>query len=76
MATSFAADVRPILFQFKAQMMWRFDLTNYEQVKACAQIIYDRISDPNNPMPPPPFPPLTATQIGAFKSWMDDGCQP
>lgn len=73
---SFASDVMPILNQFKAQMMWRFDMTNYDQMKANATIIYNRISNPDAPMPPPPFPPLTPQQIGTFKQWMDAGCPP
>jgi hypothetical protein len=75
MATvSFASDVMPILAQFKAQMMWRFDMTNYDQMKANATIIYARIKTKS--MPPPPFPPLTDQQIKTFKDWMDGGYQP
>ena len=73
---SFADDVMPFLKQFQGPMMWRFDLTNYDQMKANAQIIYNRISDPNNPMPPPPYPPLSLEQITTFKAWMDGGCEP
>lgn len=72
--TSFASDVLPILFQFRAQMMWRFDLANYDQMKANAQIIYNRIS--TQQMPPPPMTPLTPAQIATFKAWMDGGYQP
>jgi hypothetical protein len=73
-ATSFANDVMPILNQFKGQMMWRFDLTSYDQMKANAALIYNRIQ--TKQMPPPPFPPLSDEQIRTFKSWMDGGCQP
>ena len=44
-------------------MMWRFDLTSYDAVKANANLIYGQISSTTNPMPPPPFDPLTAEQI-------------
>ncbi len=75
---SFQEDIMPLFQQFQAQMMWRFDLTNYETVKANAQLIYQRISneDGSGYMPPPPFPPLTDAQIQTFKQWMDDGCPP
>ena len=75
-APSFDADIKPMLFNYRAHMMWRFDMADYGQMKANAQIIYNRISDPNNPMPPPPFPPLSAAQIATFQTWMENGCPP
>jgi hypothetical protein len=76
MAVSFSNDIMPLFKQFQGQMMWRFDLTNYDQVKANADSIYGRISSPDGPMPPPPFDPLTAEQIQTFKDWMNDGYPP
>jgi hypothetical protein len=77
MATiSFANDVMPIFYQYKSEMMWRFDLTNYDQVKANATLILGRISNAANPMPPPPYPPLTPAQIQTFQQWINGGCQP
>ncbi|MCA1568361.1 MAG: hypothetical protein LC803_22485 [Acidobacteria bacterium] len=76
MAVSFSNDIMPIFNQFKGQMMWRFDLTNYDHVKANASIIYDRISDPGGPMPPPPLDPLSSDQIQLFQQWINDGYQP
>jgi hypothetical protein len=76
MAVSFANDIMPLFKQFQGQMMWRFDLTNYEQVKANAQTIYNRISSSGGPMPPPPFDPLTLEQIQTFQQWMSDGYLP
>lgn len=73
---SFANDIMPLFKQFQGPMMWRFDLTSYDAVKANAQTIYSRISDPSNPMPPPPFPMLKPEQIAAFKAWMDEGFPP
>jgi hypothetical protein len=52
-------------------MLWRFDLTKFEDVKANATAIYAQLS--SNSMPPPPFPPLTKTQISQFKTWIDSG---
>jgi hypothetical protein len=73
MAVSFSNDIQPIFNQFKGQMMWRFDLTNYDHVKANASLIYSRISDPGYQMPPPPLDPLTADQIQLFQQWINDG---
>ena len=74
MAVSFSNDIMPLFNQFKGQMMWRFDLTDYEHVKANAQTIYGRIN--GGGMPPPPFDPLTPEQIQTFRQWMDEGCPP
>ena len=78
MALSFQTDIAPIFSPFRAAMRWRFDLLDYDNVKANAPIIWGRISSPeiDVPMPPPPFPPLSPAQIAAFKQWMDEGCQP
>ena len=81
MPVSFQNDVAPIFSPFRAAMRWRFDLLDYENVKANASIIWGRISVKETPtgqipMPPPPFPPLTSTQIATFQQWMEDGMQP
>ena len=75
---TFSDDIMPLFNQFRGQMMWRFDLTNYDQVKANAQIINNRINNAANygPMPPPPFDPLTPEQAQMFQQWIDDGCPP
>lgn len=67
-------DIQGIFAPFTSQMMWRFNLGSYEDVSANASIIYGRISDPDDPMPPLPFPPLSQAQIQTFKNWMDQGC--
>ena len=78
MAVSFRNDIAPLFNQFRGQMMWRMDLTNYDHVKANAQIIHLRLSDPDTygPMPPPPFDPLTPAQVKLFEQWMKDGYPP
>ncbi|MBL8238105.1 MAG: hypothetical protein JNM66_11830 [Bryobacterales bacterium] len=76
MAVSFSNDIAPIFNQFRSQMLWRFDVTNYDHVKANAAVIYGRISDKGYPMPPPPMDPLSDAQVALFKQWMDTGCAP
>lgn len=73
---SFASDILPLFKQFQGPMMWRFDLTDYEAVLANADTILGRISSPDSPMPPPPFPPLTVQQIATFQEWINQGCPP
>lgn len=68
---SFAQDIAPLFRQFRASMVWRLDLTKYEDVKLNAPMVYSQISQQG--MPPPPYPPLTAEQIAMFKAWMDQG---
>jgi len=70
MTVSFEKDIVPILRQFRGPMLWRFDLTRYEDVKGNASDIYDQIS--TQQMPPPPFPPLTGEQVTLFKKWMTE----
>jgi hypothetical protein len=77
MAVSFSNDISPLFNQFKGQMMWRFDLTNYEHVKQNAQLILTRLQGGGNgPMPPPPFDPLTLEQVQMFETWVSEGCPP
>ena len=76
MSVSFEKDIAPLFRQFRGSMMWRLDLTKFDDVKANASRIYNQIV-PNLGivgMPPPPYPPLTNEQIAMFKSWMDEGC--
>lgn len=74
-SVSFDADIKPIFAQFVGEMRWRFDLTNYDDVRANAAQIYSfiRSSDPDGRMPPPPFEPLTLEQVARFKTWIDEG---
>ncbi len=72
LSVSFEKDIVPVFRQFRGPMMWRLDLTKYEDVKANASMIYSQIS--TRQMPPGPFPPLTAGQIAMFKAWMEEGC--
>src|ERR1035438_3653810 len=78
-SVSFEKDIVPIFRQFRDSMMWRLDLTSFEDVKANASMIYSQIewSPGTQPgMPPPPYPPLTAPQVAFFKAWKDGGFPP
>lgn len=68
---AFDTDIKPFFDQYVGQMRWRFDLTDYDQVKANAEMIYDRIHSKS--MPPPPFQPFSDAFIADFKTWMDNG---
>jgi hypothetical protein len=68
---SFARDIRP-LFRDKdvEDMRFAFDLSQYADVKANAQAIYDRLADQSMPCDGP----WAADQIALFQQWMEDGC--
>lgn len=72
--TSFRTDIAPMFAPFRANMMWRFDITNYDTVKANAALIFAQISSQS--MPPPPMTPLSEQQIELFGQWMADGFPP
>ena len=77
MAMSFARDIAPFLAPYRENMLWRFDLADYEAVKANADVIYTNISPlGQGGMPPPPLPPLTDTDVAKFKFWIDEACPP
>lgn len=80
MATSFQKDIAPMLAPFRANMIWRFDITDYDTVKANVDLIAGQIigNGPANPpsMPPPPYPPLSDQQQALFTEWQNDGCPP
>ena len=72
---SFEQDIKPILQQYAGQMMWRFDLTNYETMKANAEAINYQIQ--NKMMPPQPWDgQLTDAQIDLIDQWVKGGCAP
>ncbi|MDH5672350.1 MAG: hypothetical protein OEZ06_09385 [Myxococcales bacterium] len=75
-ALSFERDIKPLFAPFASAMMWRFDLTNYEAVKGNAEIIWGRLSNAGNAMPPPPFPMFTAAELQLYFDWMKGGCKP
>ena len=79
--TSFAADIRPLFTDRDIQGMKKgFDLTSYDEVKAHASAIYDRIRGIGGAVMPPPPPlgegPWPQSRIDLFAKWLADGCQP
>jgi len=81
MTTSFQADIRPLFTERDIQGMIKgFNLASYDEVKAHAAAIYDRIRGIGGAvMPPPPrgeggsWP---QSRIDLFAKWVADGCPP
>ncbi len=76
MGTSFARDIAPLLAPYRENMLWRFDLADYDGVKSNAALIYGQIDPATGSMPPAPLPPLEPSSIATFKQWIDEACPP
>ena len=75
--TSFKDDIAPMFAPYRANMMWRFDITDYNTVSKNAKMIYGRLSGTTGTqMPPPPLEPLNQSQIDLFAEWMNECCPP
>jgi hypothetical protein len=73
MPISYAADIRPLFRQKDINAMRRrFDLSVYEEVKANAEAIYDRLSDKTMPCDGA----WPDDDIDRFHQWIVDGCPP
>jgi hypothetical protein len=76
---SFATDILPLFTAVDIQhMSWFCDLSKYDDVKANAPEILDRLKGIGGTvMPPPPARggdgPWTADNIALFAAWIDDG---
>jgi hypothetical protein len=70
---SFARDIRS-LFRDEdiAAMRYAFDLGRYEDVKANAEGIYERVADGTMPCDKA----WPADRIAHFRQWVDEGCAP
>ena len=70
MALSFKIDIKPLFRDVDVEQMidW-FDLARFEDVKANAESIYERLSDGTMP----PDGEWSHDQIAKFKKWMDEG---
>jgi hypothetical protein len=81
MTTSFQADIRPLFTERDIQGMIKgFNLASYDEVKAHAAAIYDRIRGIGGAVMPPPPPrgegPWLQSRIDLFAKWVADGCPP
>ena len=81
MTTSFRADIRPLFTERDIQGMIKgFNLASYDEVKAHAAAIYDRIRGIGGAVMPPPPPrgegPWPQSRIDLFAEWVADGCPP
>ena len=79
--TSFQADILPLFTDHDVQAMRKaFDLERYDEVKAHAAAIYDRIRGIGGAVMPPPPPkgtgPWAQSRIELFAKWIAEGCQP
>jgi len=79
--TSFQSDIRPLFKERHVHAMSKaFDLANYDDVKAHAAAIYDRIRGIGGAVMPPPPPrgegPWAQSRIELFAKWMAEGYQP
>ncbi|HSZ79188.1 MAG TPA: hypothetical protein VK775_17405 [Chthoniobacterales bacterium] len=79
--TSYGADIRPLFTDRDIHAMSKaFNLASYDEVKAHAAVIYDRIRGIGGAVMPPPPPrgegPWAQSQIDLFAKWMADGYLP
>ena len=79
-APSFADDIRALFTDEDVDhMSFKFDLSDYNDVKAFADDILDRVTrDKNDPqrMPKAPREPWTSEMIQLFRDWIAGGSQP
>lgn len=78
--TSFRTDIRPLFTERDIEGMRKaFDLASYDDVRAHALIIYDRIRGIGGAVMPPPPPrgegPWSRSRIDLFAKWIADGFQ-
>jgi hypothetical protein len=79
--TSYEADIRPLFTERDIQGMSKaFNLASYDDVKAHAAAILDRIRGIGGAVMPPPPPrgegPWPQSRIDLFGKWVADGCPP
>jgi hypothetical protein len=79
--TGFQQDIRPLFTERDIHAMSKaFNLASYDDVKAHAAAIYDRIRGIGGAVMPPPPPrgegPWPQARIDLFARWIADGYQP
>ncbi len=75
---SYKTDIRPKFTKEDVDHMndLGMDLNDYSAVKSNADLILTRLTDSDNPMPPPPRGPWSPEWIQCFKQWIDSGKLP
>ena len=78
--TGFQTDILPLSTERDIKAMSKaFNLASYDDVKAHATVIYDRIRGIGGALMPPPPPrgegPWPQSRIELFAKWMADGYQ-
>ena len=70
---AFARDIRPLFTDRDvSSMSSRFDLSAYDDVRANAELIYERLADGTMPC----YGAWSADDVGRFRTWIDDGFAP
>lgn len=69
---TFDDDIRPLFESFRGAMKWRFDLTDYEHVRANAGLILKHLGR-NGGMPPESAGGYLPTVEARFSAWIADG---
>lgn len=70
---SFAKDIHPLFRERDVQsMQFAFDLGSYEDVKASAEGIYERLNDGSMPCDGA----WPQDRVALFRQWIDEGCAP
>ena len=70
-APSFSQDIQPLFRDTDVdEMSFAFDLSDYEDVKANAEGIYERLADGSMPCDEP----WPDDRIELFRRWIDEGC--
>jgi hypothetical protein len=68
---AFARDIRPLFSERDvSSMASRFDLSSYDDVRANAERIYERLADGTMPC----YGPWPADDVQRFRAWIDNGC--
>lgn len=69
----FESDIRSLFRPDDVEeMSWAFDLASYADVKAHAEVIYERISDGSMPCDEP----WSDERVQLFRDWIDAGMPP
>jgi hypothetical protein len=70
---SFARDIRPLFRDHDIEeMAFAFDLSSYDDVRANADAIYERVAEGSMPCDQP----WPAPDVERLRAWIDSGAQP